>query len=332
MAQEALQQTQERRKRQKQKEQTQNKAVEAVTVDTGTELPKGQQPSGQDKLNQLTVKKAIDFVGANLGVVDQVLASLGLPSSEDLRDLQAEGEEAVRKFIEELACADPELLKRAVEIRNKINEVLTVLGTFYSLTDRALSQLSDFVSGQINSSKLLKNLRGITSQASKVIPSPPGVPGVITSTLSDVSAVVDTLIFSALGEPKIQKRKTQVDIGLMFIAMSAQILKKILEPLNILDQILVKCGQTITPVSDDIIKLGQTYNEQAIIQGASNYKGFTLEIREEPFSSTVTRRKAVAINSQGVVLVETPLSFTTLDQVLLDQVKFIIDSQNLKPF
>ena len=70
MAQETPQQTQERRNRQKQKEQAQNKAVEAVAINTNTELPKDQQPSGQDKLNQLTVKKAVNFVGANLGVID----------------------------------------------------------------------------------------------------------------------------------------------------------------------------------------------------------------------------------------------------------------------
>lgn len=322
---------QERRTRQKQKEQAQNKAVEAVTVDTDTELPKDQQPSGQDKLNQLTVKKAINFVGANLGVIDQVLASLGLPNSKDLRELEAQGEQAIKAFVEARACANPDLLKEAVRIRNLLNQELGKLGSYYNLTNESINQLSDFLSGQINSSKLLKALRGITSQASKFVPSPPGIPGIVTSTLSDVSAVVDLIIFTALGQPKLAKAKAKVDNGLMFLSISAQVLKILLGPLRILDQILVKCGQTIDPIPDSIIELEQL-NQTENFAGSSNYKGFTLEIREEPFSSTVTRRKAVAINSQGIVLVETPLSFTTLDQVLLDQVKFVIDSQNLKPF
>jgi hypothetical protein len=331
MAQETPQQTQDRRKRQKQKEQAQNKLVEAVTVSTGTELPKDQQPSGQDKLNQLTVKKAINFVGANLGVIDQVLASLGLPNSKDLKELETQGQESVKNFIQEQACADIDTLKEAVRVRNLLNEELGKLGSYYNLTNESINQLSDFLSGQINASKLLKSIRAITAQASKFIPSPPGVPGIVTSTLSDVSAVVDLIIFSALGQPKLAKAKATVDNGLMFLSISAQALKTLLGPLRILDQILVKCGQTIDPIPDSIVQLEQL-NQTENFAGSSNYKGFTLEIREEPFSNTVTRRKAVAINSQGVVLVETPLSFTTLEQVLLDQVKFIIDSQNLKPF
>lgn len=331
MAQETPQQTQDRRNRQKQKEQAKNKSIEAVTFSTSAELPKDQQPSGQDKLNQLTVKKAINFVGANLGVIDQILASLGLPNSKDLQKLEAQGQEAVNNFIQEQACANTDTLREAVRIRNLLNEELSKLGGYYNLTSESINQLSDFLSGQINSSKLLKTLRGVTSQASKFIPSPPGVPGIVTSTLSDVTAVVDLILFSALGEPKIAKAKATVDNGLMFLSISAQALKVLLGPLRILDQLLVKCGQTVDPISDNIVKLEQL-NQTENFAGSSNYKGFTLEIQEEPFSNTVTRRKAVAKNSQGIVLVQTPLSFTTLEQVLLDQVKFIIDSQNLKPF
>jgi hypothetical protein len=274
MAQETPQQTQDRRKRQKQKEQAQNKLVEAVTVSTGTELPKDQQPSGQDKLNQLTVKKAINFVGANLGVIDQVLASLGLPNSKDLKELETQGQESVKNFIQEQACADIDTLKEAVRVRNLLNEELGKLGSYYNLTNESINQLSDFLSGQINASKLLKSIRAITAQASKFIPSPPGVPGIVTSTLSDVSAVVDLIIFSALGQPKLAKAKATVDNGLMFLSMSAQALKVLLGPLRILDQILVKCGQTIDPIPDSIVELEQL-NQTENFAGSSNYKGFT---------------------------------------------------------
>ena len=338
MAQETPQQTQERRKRQKQKEQAQNRSIEAVTVNTDTELPKDQQPSGQDKLNQLTVKKAINFVGANLGVIDQILVSLGLPNSKDLRELEAQGQESVNNFIQEQACANVDILKEAVRVRNLLNQELGKLGSFYNLTNESINRLSVFLSGQISTSKFLKGLRSTTSAAMKTpllsVSLPAGIPNPIpylASSLSDISAVTDLIIFSALGEPRLTKAKATVDNGLMFISISAQTLKALLGPLRILDQILVKCGQTVDPIPDSIVRLEQL-NQTEDFTGSLNYKGFTLEIREEPFSSTVTRRKAVAINSQGVVLVETPLSFTTLDQVLLDQVKFIIDSQNLKPF
>ena len=335
---ESPEQIQQRRLRQRQKDQTQQKSVDIASLDTSNiELPKDVQPSGQDKLNQLTVQKAINFVGANLGVIDEVLKSLGLPNSQNLKQLQAQGEEAVEAFIQGQSCANKETLQEAVRIRNEVNEQLGRLGQSYNLTNRALNRLSDFVAGQVNTTQFLKSLRAITSVAMKTpylsVALPPGVPNPIpylASSLNDISAVVDIIIFSALGEPKLKKAKATVDNGLMFISMSSQVLKRVLEPLSILDRTLVKCGQTITPIPDSIVELQQV-NQTTELSDNSNYKGFTLEIIEEPFSSTVTRRKAVAKNTQGIILVETPLSFTTLEQILLDQVKFIIDSQNLKP-
>jgi hypothetical protein len=60
------------------------------------------------------------------------------------------------------------------------------------------------------------------------------------------------------------------------------------------------------------------------------YQGFNLEIIEEPFSSTVNRKKAVAKNSSGIILLETPPSFTSSPSILIEQLKLIIDSSNLK--
>jgi hypothetical protein len=51
---------------------------------------------------------------------------------------------------------------------------------------------------------------------------------------------------------------------------------------------------------------------------------------EEPFSPTVNRRKAVAKNSNGIILLSTPSSFTTDTQVLFAELKLIIDKNNLK--
>ena len=64
---------------------------------------------------------------------------------------------------------------------------------------------------------------------------------------------------------------------------------------------------------------------------SSVYKGFTLDIVKESFSPTVDRVKAVAKNPQGIIMLQTPLSFTTTPQVLVSEIKLIIDSnRNLK--
>jgi hypothetical protein len=63
-----------------------------------------------------------------------------------------------------------------------------------------------------------------------------------------------------------------------------------------------------------------------------SYKGFTFTIEEVPFSPTVNRIKAIALNQGGIPLLETPLSFTTNRQTLIDELKLIIDRDDLKAF
>jgi hypothetical protein len=60
------------------------------------------------------------------------------------------------------------------------------------------------------------------------------------------------------------------------------------------------------------------------------YKGFTFQIEEVPFDSKLVRKKAIGINKSGIKLIETQLSFTLDNQVLIDELKLVIDKNNLK--
>lgn len=333
MAQDRLENIKERRRRQRERDQAQQKTVNNLNPEvTAQDIPQDTETSGQDKLNSLLFKKALLFVAGNLEVVDRLLESVGLPNSEDLKQLKEQGEEKVLEFIANTACPAREVLEQVKTTRDVLNTELDKLGGYYKLTDQAINNLSNFLTGQIEATKLIKNLRLITSQAAKLIPTPPGVPGIIPASLNDLSTLVDSIIFSTLGTPKLAKLKLTVDSGLVLISLSSQTLVRLLEPLDILDLLLEKCGQTISPRPDSIKQLQQVYQTTASTPSSVNYKGFTLEIEEVPYSQTVTRKRAVAKNPQGIVLLQSDLSFTTTPQILIDQLKFIIDSQNLKPF
>jgi hypothetical protein len=86
----------------------------------------------------------------------------------------------------------------------------------------------------------------------------------------------------------------------------------------------------VVPISDTIKTLSRVQIRSDVNSG--NYKGFVIQIEEEQYTPTVTRRKAVALNTNGIKLLETPLSFTTNNQTLIDELRFIIDQNGLRAY
>jgi hypothetical protein len=55
-----------------------------------------------------------------------------------------------------------------------------------------------------------------------------------------------------------------------------------------------------------------------------------LDIESKSYSDTVTQIRGVAKNNQGIILLTTPYSFTTKGDLLISELKFRIDTENLK--
>jgi len=62
----------------------------------------------------------------------------------------------------------------------------------------------------------------------------------------------------------------------------------------------------------------------------TSYNGFVLEIEERDFSPTLKQRRAVALNPSGIIQAATEFSFATNEGVLIEDLKLIIDEQNLR--
>lgn len=79
-----------------------------------------------------------------------------------------------------------------------------------------------------------------------------------------------------------------------------------------------------------LLTLAAGAQQAAITDNDSSYKGFNLEIEEREFSLNLDQRRAVAINPSGIIEAATEFSFATDEGVLIEDVKLIIDEQDLR--
>jgi hypothetical protein len=66
----------------------------------------------------------------------------------------------------------------------------------------------------------------------------------------------------------------------------------------------------------------------------ANVNGFTMsvEVVEKSNIDEYYQRQAVAKNSQGIIILKGDPSFSTIDQILIDELVFYIEQNNLKAF
>jgi hypothetical protein len=259
------------------------------------------------KLSLLLIKKTSD--NENL---------IKLPLENLLKQIPTDG-----------TCPDPQTLQNIIDKRNNIVEFLNKFSTFLDtviFTYTGVSVAFDVALSTITGLKLTKTA---ASGGVKILPT---APGFVTALLSDLGDLTDNLTYNSLGESKLVKRKQDLDTLSIALNIVSSFVKNVITILNSLDAALSLClqpNQTLNPVSDNLQKI-LTDNQQSVDN--STYQGFIFKIEEVPFSSTVTRRKAVAFNQSGIPLIETPLSFTTNDRTLIDELKLIIDRDNLKAY
>lgn len=114
-------------------------------------------------------------------------------------------------------------------------------------------------------------------------------------------------------------------------ASFGSLLGSALNLLNVLDVLIQTCAQDqelpFTTINNEINLLNNQSQEITQTQNNLTYKGFKLELQlDEVNQSKYPRRYAQALNSQGVPVLKTESSFASNPQVLIDQLKFIIDS------
>jgi hypothetical protein len=225
------------------------------------------------------------------------------------------------------SCLPQSELQEILILKNNLTNTLNSISKTIDLLSKPINTLTPVVNALSTTLNTVDKARIASNVALAAIPLAPGaIP-------AGINIAKDTVEFL---NPKIQTFKNQINSISEALNYANNIIFKILTLLKIIDQYLLQCGiqpSTLTPINDIVDKINQQYTEaqtQSQNTDSQVYQGFILEIIEEPFSSTVNRKKAVAKNSSNIILLQTPPSFTSSPQILIQQLKLIIDNSDLK--
>lgn len=122
------------------------------------------------------------------------------------------------------------------------------------------------------------------------------------------------------------------DLDPLFVVALSN-LEKVLTLLKLLDSLIKECSQNLEiPLTEIDQSLTEAITLSAV-QGnpvITEYNGFKLEIKQEDSTSEYKRRYAQALNKDGIVLIKGTPSFSSNDQILINEVIFLIEDKNLK--
>jgi hypothetical protein len=264
-------------------------------------------------------KVKIDLKSKVLPLIYNLAAQYGISQLKMLEEKYKDKliEELKQELESIITCPPKADIDAIIAIKNKlVKQINTSLN--------ALNTLSNAV--KINDG-IITGL-DVAYNVLKFLPIPTAVLGVgiPISVINNVQDVKDIL-------QKLVGKLKSVNGGISSITEALiNILNKILSYLNILDLITQICSPNTTQdqISRELTALTQQQAQQTS-PVVTNVNGFEMGVETEPTTNPLKRRRAIARNQQGVVMLQGEWSYSSIDQILIDELVFYIQQNNLKP-
>jgi hypothetical protein len=198
------------------------------------------------------------------------------------------------------------------------------------------AELTSLINRKNKLVRQLNNSLKIIDTTTKVL----GITGGIIQALEialKFQVAIPTPVPPAINEANriLDKRISQlksINAGILSILLILrQVLAQALQLLNLLDQLVQKCYPDADQerVSLELTALTVQQSTQ-LSPVVTNVNGFEMSVETENTTNTLKRRRALARNKQGVVMLKGEWSFSSIDQILIDELVFYIQQNNLK--
>jgi hypothetical protein len=242
--------------------------------------------------------KAIPFV---LNIIKE----FGITKSTELIE---KSNDDIQQAINDSKCVPPDQLLELIKKRNKLVKKINIT---LKIVDSTLIALG-VTGGILLTIKTAKN-------ATVLIPFP--LPPIIIETIKTL-------------DKKISRFEFGIDILTIIIELIKEILLLLLNLLSLTDQLIQNCSPNTVDFQERVsIELNDLTQEQSNEQGSpiiAEINGFIMGIETEITTNSLKRKRAIAKNKQGVIMLKGEYSFSSIEQILIDEFIFYIQQNDLK--
>ena len=271
-----------------------------LSIDQIKELNKeGKTPEyfAQKKLTDLV----INLKGKAIPLTLTLISSFGITKVSQLID---KGKTNTSDLFN-TTCPSPEELTRLINRKNKLVKQINRSFKIIDSTTKALG----ITQGIITSLQI-----AITVGLAVPFPAPASVP----VALQRINTLLERLNIANAGI-------------LAVLILTRQVLTQLLQYLNLLDSLIQQCSPDTDQeqISAELtaLTIQQTQQESPVV---TNVNGFEMGVETEPTTNSLKRRRAIARNKQGIVMLKGEYSFSSIDQILIDELVFYIQQNDLK--
>lgn len=286
--------------------------------------------------NYFTQKRLHDFIISSksqlIPIILEFFIAYGIYDVNALLNLS---QSELEKFIPEIPCPSKPDLDNIVKQKNALTKQI---GSIIKIIDSTTKYVAITDVAVLTTNRVLNILSNIP------LPTAIAGVGIPISVILKIGEVIKTL-------EKITTQLTAITSGILIIlVVLQQTLLFILQILALLDTLIQHCydqyqltttSNATTPTEQDKLinatlnNLTNLLNESSELNQSStktpdSLNGFFFSTETEITTKTLKRRRAVAKNKSGISLLQGEWSFSSIDQILIDELIFYIQTNNLK--
>jgi len=235
------------------------------------------------------------------------------------------------ELIKQTFCPTQESLDRIIEQRNGMVTYLNNQQTRINNLKKPIEASGELINFTQQTATIIKATTAIVNAGLALIPLAAfGNP--VISFLNLINTVRETILVDNNNVPRIPKLQGAISNVNIPLNQLSRLITKIVLELTKIDDIINLCRPSaeLIPLTPEVLATVAIQLSSDLATTDDNlYKGFRLEIETRPYTDTVNQNRAVGKNQSGIVLINTDWSFASDPNVLIRELKFKIDTENL---